>query len=97
MTNEMMSLCALIEKSDNTDFLREMIGLTAERLMELEVAGKTGAAYGEKNRSASLSATASAISPGTPAPVRSSCASPSCAREAIFRAFSSRAGWPRRR
>ena len=49
MTNEMMSLCALIEKSDNTDFLREMIGFTAERLMELEVAGKTGAAYGEKN------------------------------------------------
>ena len=49
MTNEMMSLCALIEKSDNADFLREMIGFTAERLMELEVAGKTGAVYGEKN------------------------------------------------
>jgi transposase-like protein len=49
MTNEMMSFCALIEKSDNADFLREMIGFTAERLMELEVVGKTGAAYGEKS------------------------------------------------
>jgi putative transposase len=49
MTNDMMSLSSLIEKSDNVDFLREMIGFTAERLMELEVAGKTGAAYGEKS------------------------------------------------
>jgi putative transposase len=49
MTNEMMSLYALIENTDNADVLREMIGFTAERLMELEVAGKTGAGYGEKN------------------------------------------------
>jgi putative transposase len=49
MTNEMMSLYALIENTDNADVLREMIGFTAERLMELEVASKTGAAYGEKS------------------------------------------------
>ena len=49
MTNDMMTLCGLIENSDNADFLREMIGFTAERLMELEVAGKTGAGYGEKS------------------------------------------------
>jgi transposase-like protein len=49
MTNDMMSLCALVEKTENADFLREMIGFTAQRLMELEVEGCTGAAYGEKS------------------------------------------------
>ena len=33
----------------NADLLREMIGFAAQRLMELEVEGQTGAAYGEKN------------------------------------------------
>jgi transposase-like protein len=49
MTDEMMNLRALIEKSPDTDLLREMIGFAAQRLMELEVEGLTGAAYGEKN------------------------------------------------
>jgi transposase-like protein len=49
MTNDMMTLCGLIENSDNADFLREMIGFTAQRLMELEVESQTGAAYGEKS------------------------------------------------
>ena len=49
MTDEMMSLRALIEKAPDADFLREMIGFAAQRLMELEVEGQTGAAYGEKN------------------------------------------------
>src|SRR5512144_266912 len=49
MTNDMMTLCKLIEHSDNVDFLREMVGFTAQRLMELEVEGHTGAAYGEKD------------------------------------------------
>ena len=49
MTDEMMTLRALIEKSPDADVLREMIGFTAQRLMELEVEGLTGAAYGEKN------------------------------------------------
>jgi transposase-like protein len=50
MTNEMMSLYAIIENTENADILRDMIGFTAERLMELEVENKTGAAYGEKSR-----------------------------------------------
>jgi transposase-like protein len=49
MTDEMMSLRALVEKSADADVLREMIGFAAERLMEMEVGGLTGAGYGEKN------------------------------------------------
>jgi putative transposase len=49
MTDEMMSLRALIEKAPEADLLRDMIGFAAQRLMELEVGELTGAAYGEKN------------------------------------------------
>jgi transposase-like protein len=49
MTEDMITLCTLVENSENRDFLREMIGFTAQRLMELEVEGKTGAPYGEKS------------------------------------------------
>jgi transposase-like protein len=49
MTDEMMSLQGLIEKAPDADFLREMIGFAAQRLMELEVSELTGAAYGEKS------------------------------------------------
>ncbi|HMT22129.1 MAG TPA: IS256 family transposase [Promineifilum sp.] len=48
MTDDMMTLYALVEKTPDADLLREMIGFAAERLMELEVAAKTGAAWGEK-------------------------------------------------
>ena len=49
MTDAVMSLRALAEKSADADVLREMIGFAAQRLMELEVGGLTGAAHGEKN------------------------------------------------
>jgi hypothetical protein len=35
--------------SSDADLLREMIGFTAQHLMELEVEGLTGAAHGERN------------------------------------------------
>jgi putative transposase len=49
MTNDMMTLRTLLEKSSDTDLLREMIGFTAQRLMALEVEGVTGAAPGERS------------------------------------------------
>src|SRR3954454_6794732 len=49
MTDDMMNLRALVEKSSDADVLREMIGFAAERLMEMEVGAATGAGFGEKN------------------------------------------------
>src|ERR1044071_1192405 len=49
MTDEMMNLRALLEKTPDADLLREMIGFAAQRLMELEVEGLTGVGYGAKS------------------------------------------------
>ena len=49
MTDEIMNLRALLEKSSDADLLREMIGFTAQRLMELDVEGLTGAPHGERS------------------------------------------------
>jgi transposase-like protein len=49
MTDEMMALRTMIEKGTDADVLREMIGFAAQRLMDLEVQGLTGAAHGERS------------------------------------------------
>ncbi|WP_306768096.1 transposase [Bradyrhizobium sp. MOS002] len=49
MTDHMMNLRTLMEKTPDADPRREMIGCAAPRLMELEVERQTGAAYGEKS------------------------------------------------
>jgi putative transposase len=48
MTDENMDLRTLLEKTADTDFLREMIGFGAQRLMELEVENLTGAPHGAR-------------------------------------------------
>jgi hypothetical protein len=45
MTATNIDLRELLEKTADTDFLREMIGFTAQRLMELEVETLTGATF----------------------------------------------------
>jgi len=49
MTEDKLDLQTLLGKSADADFLRDMIGFAAERLMELEVGALTGAGYGEKS------------------------------------------------
>ncbi len=49
MADEMMNLRSLLEQSPDADCLREMIGFAAQRLMDLEVQGLTGAEQGERS------------------------------------------------
>jgi putative transposase len=49
MTDEIMSLRTLLERSADADLLREMVGFAAQRLMELEVENLTGAAHRERS------------------------------------------------
>ena len=49
MTDQETALRELLAKGTDASVLREMIGFAAERLMELEVGGLTGAALGERS------------------------------------------------
>ena len=49
MTSDMMHLQALLEKNSDADFLRDMIAFAAQRLMNLEVEGLTGAGHRERS------------------------------------------------
>jgi putative transposase len=49
MTAETMNLQELLEKTTDPDFLREMIGFTAQRLMALEVETLTGTTAGTRS------------------------------------------------
>lgn len=49
MTDDMMNLRTVLEKSADSDFLRELIGYAAHRLMELDIESLTGAAHGARD------------------------------------------------
>jgi putative transposase len=49
MTDDRMVLIELIEKSADTDLVREMLSFAAERLMEAEVEARTGVAHGARD------------------------------------------------
>ena len=49
MTEDTMNLRGLLEKTADSDLLREMISFSAQRLMEVEVEGLTGAPHGARN------------------------------------------------
>ena len=54
MTDERIARRELLEKGSDATLLRDMIAFAAERLMELEVGGVTGAAHGERSRERSV-------------------------------------------
>jgi Transposase, Mutator family len=76
MTDKIMNLRALREKSSDADLLREMIGFAARRLMDLEVEGLTGAAHGERSPERLNQRNAIATGYGRRAPERWNLASP---------------------
>src|SRR5438309_10334944 len=49
MTTTTMALAELAEKGADIDVLRQMVQFMAQRLMELDVEGRCGAGYDEKN------------------------------------------------
>ena len=97
MTDEMMSLQALLEKSSDTDLLREMIGFAAHLLMELEVENLTGAARGERSAERLTHRNGYRDRDWETRAGTVELRIPSCGKEATFRASWNRAGSPRRR
>lgn len=80
MTDDMMNLRMLVEKTPDADLLREMIGFAAQRLMGLKVEGQTGQPMARRTANVWPSATVTGTGSGRPAPARSSLVSPNCAK-----------------
>lgn len=50
MTDDRMALVELIEQGADSDLVREMLAFAAERMMDLEIEARTGAAAGSRSR-----------------------------------------------
>ena len=95
MTQDRMQLSELLEKAGADEFVREMIGFVAQRLMELDV-DNPGAVPAMANapRREPTPATASVTGSGKRGQAPSACASPGCAPAATSRPFWSSGGPP---
>ena len=82
MTNDSMQLSELIEKAGADDFVREMLGFVAQRMMELDVEGAAVPATASAPRHAPIHATDFVTGTGIRVPARWRYASRSCARAA---------------
>jgi hypothetical protein len=82
MTDDMVNLRSLVEKSADADLLRDTIGFAGEKLMALEVAA-TGAAMARRAHFVLPSAMATAIPIGRRKLARLNCVSQSCGLAAI--------------
>ena len=49
MTDDRLALQPLLEKPPDANYLREMISFAAQRLMELDIESRTGAAHGKRS------------------------------------------------
>ncbi|AYM66075.1 hypothetical protein At12D13_49230 (plasmid) [Agrobacterium fabrum] len=96
MTDDMMNLRSLVEKSADADLLRDMIGFAAEKLMALEVGAATGAGYGEKSALRVAQRNGYRDRDWETRAGQWSCAFPSCEQVAISQASSNPVAWPRR-
>jgi putative transposase len=97
MTTATMALTELAEKGADIDVLRQMVQFMAQRLMELDVEGRCGAGYDEKNPERLNSRNGYRDRLWETRAGRSSSRSPSCARAATSRSSWSPGARPRRR
>ena len=84
------------EDAVDSDFLREMIGFSAQRLMELEVESLTGARHGARDPDRLTHRNGYRERDWETRAGTANCAFRSCGRAATSPAFSNHGEWPRR-
>ena len=97
MTEPMIDLPGLIAKSDDTDFLKDLIEDATRRLMDIEVSAVTLLHMASARRCGRTSATAIGNGHGRPARARSACRSRSCGKAPTFQPSWNHAAPPRKR